>query len=215
MSVTDLVVNSFEGQAISIRADGYWNATEMCQAHGKRIDNFLRLDSTQAYLKAFEAVRVNSLTSEESQTQSEQGLGKRDSEESQTQSEQGLGKHPPLAVSQSRGGRGKQQGTWVHPQVALKLAAWLKPEFEVWVYCTIEKLLVQGEVKLKDEIEGLRSTLNQATQTIEEYDVELALSQHKQNQYKREYLEAVCLSHWEGDYADYAEDPDCYQSQSA
>ena|GEM_PF-5939848 len=28
-----------------------------------------------------------------------------------------------------------------------------------------------------------------------------------------QYLEAVCLSHWEGEYSDYSEDPDCYQSQ--
>lgn len=210
--MNEIVPSDFEGLRISTRADGYWNATEMCQAYNKRLDNFLRLDSTQAYLKAFDKLRFKSLTSEESETGSQQELGKRESEESETDSQQELDHNLKSAISQTRGGRGKQ-GTWVHPQLALKLAAWLNPEFEVWVYATIEKLFTQGEVKLKDELAGLQSALNQATETIDEYDTELALSQYKQTQLKQEYLAAVCLSHWEGDYSDYSEDPDCYQSQ--
>lgn len=211
---TSLIVSNFEGKPISTRSDGYWNATEMCEAYGKRIDNFLRLDGTKAYLKAFDKLHGNSLTSEVSQTPLEQDFGKLTSEVSQAPSEQGGEKSltsegVAKAILQKRGGRG-EQGTWVHPQVALKLAAWLNPEFEVWVYATIEKLFRTGEVKLKDEIAGLQSALNQASKTIEEYDMELALRQHEKDKLKRDYLEAVCLS--EGDYSDYLEDPECYQS---
>jgi len=32
-------------------------------------------------------------------------------------------------------------GTWMHRLLALKFAAWLSPQFEVWVYYTIDELL--------------------------------------------------------------------------
>lgn len=34
-----------------------------------------------------------------------------------------------------------QSGTWMHRILALKLAAWLDPKFEVWVFYTIDKIL--------------------------------------------------------------------------
>lgn len=34
-----------------------------------------------------------------------------------------------------------QGGTWMHRILALKLAAWLDPRFEVWVFSTIDKIL--------------------------------------------------------------------------
>ena len=55
---------------------------------------------------------------------------------------------------------GINQGTWGHPRVALKLAAWCSPRFEVWVYTVIEKLLQDGQVTLENEIESLRQSLD-------------------------------------------------------
>jgi len=43
---------------------------------------------------------------------------------------------------------GLLQGTWGHQKLALKFAAWLSPEFELWVYDRIEELLTQGYTKL-------------------------------------------------------------------
>jgi hypothetical protein len=38
---------------------------------------------------------------------------------------------------------GKQRtGTWMHRILALKFAAWLDPDFEVWVYSTIDKIIL-------------------------------------------------------------------------
>lgn len=34
-----------------------------------------------------------------------------------------------------------RSGTWMHPYLALKFAAWLNPRFEVWVFFTINKVL--------------------------------------------------------------------------
>jgi len=35
----------------------------------------------------------------------------------------------------------QKSGTWMHRILALKFAAWLSPEFELWVYRTIEEIL--------------------------------------------------------------------------
>ncbi len=63
----------------------------------------------------------------------------------------------------------KNKGTWMHRVLALKFAAWLDPDFELWVYCTIDDLLFghlrQQEESLrvsaarKNKIEQLRDQL--------------------------------------------------------
>ncbi|MEG4010491.1 KilA-N domain-containing protein [Microcoleus sp. Pol11C1] len=216
--MTDIMAQNFEGKSISIREDGYWNLTQMCQTHGRNVADFLRLKSTQDYLAVFYFDSEVDTGIPVTASKVDMGIPISTSNQDSASIVSDMGNShienkSPIDVV--KGGRSQEQGTWGHEEVALKLAAWLNPKFEVWVYRTIKKLLRTGEVKLKDEIEGLRSALNQAAQTIEEYDVELALSHHKQSQYKREYLEAICLSHWEGDYSSYAEDPDCYQAKSA
>lgn len=35
----------------------------------------------------------------------------------------------------------QKSGTWMHRVLALKFAAWLDPDFEVWIYTTIDELL--------------------------------------------------------------------------
>ena len=47
-----------------------------------------------------------------------------------------------------QGGVPELQGTWYCDTLALKLAAWLDPRFEVWVYETIKTLLLTGKVEL-------------------------------------------------------------------
>jgi len=48
---------------------------------------------------------------------------------------------------------GKQKsGTWMHRILALKFAAWLNSDFEVWVYLTIDKLLFGTYREQRDAI---------------------------------------------------------------
>jgi hypothetical protein len=47
----------------------------------------------------------------------------------------------------------QKAGTWMHRVLALKFAAWLHPEFEVWVYTTIEHLLFGRYIKLEQSHE--------------------------------------------------------------
>jgi len=50
------------------------------------------------------------------------------------------------------GGPYELRGTWVNDILALKLAAWLSPEFEVWVYTKIKELLTTGKAEIKPKI---------------------------------------------------------------
>lgn len=47
----------------------------------------------------------------------------------------------------------QKAGTWMHRVLALKFAAWLSPEFELWVYATIEKLLFGRHVEREQSFE--------------------------------------------------------------
>lgn len=47
----------------------------------------------------------------------------------------------------------QKSGTFMHRVLALKFAAWLSPDFEVWVYATIEKLLFGKHVEREQSFE--------------------------------------------------------------
>lgn len=44
----------------------------------------------------------------------------------------------------------QKSGTWMHRILALKFAAWLDPAFELWVYCTIDRIILGNFKDLKD-----------------------------------------------------------------
>lgn len=47
-----MIIKQFNDFGIEIREDGYFNATSMCKPFGKRVADYLRLDSTKAFLEA-------------------------------------------------------------------------------------------------------------------------------------------------------------------
>jgi len=73
----------------------------------------------------------------------------------------------------------QRSGTFMHRILALKFAAWLNPDFEVWVYSTIEKLLfgkyVERErsfevtVALQKEKDTLTDKVNKTGEDFERY----------------------------------------------
>jgi hypothetical protein len=134
----------FEGEPISIRAaDGYWDATAMCQRYRRLFADFYRLKTTNAYLVVASdnmGIPIDSL----------------------------------VEVSPGRNSR-----TWVHPRVALKLAAWLNPVFEFWVYSTIEKLLTEGKVELQEQLACYEKMLN--TVLYDRDELRRELPWHRQN----------------------------------
>ncbi len=84
-------------------ADGYVNATAMCQAGQRRWNHYQANDRTQSYIAALAAVTGFPAT----------GIG-------------GL-------IRSIQGGRPELQGTWIHPRLAVDLARWISPAFAVWM----------------------------------------------------------------------------------
>ena len=56
-----MITKLFNNSSIEIREDGYFNATAMCKAFGKLPKDYLKSDSTKAFLKALESTRTNLL----------------------------------------------------------------------------------------------------------------------------------------------------------
>lgn len=105
MNASGLVVRTWNDAPICRRdSDGYVDATAMCQANGKRWNDYQRLDRTQEYLKALEAVTGNPATGDQAQL-----------------------------IQMTQGGPAHLQGTWIHPRLAVDLARWLNPAFAVWM----------------------------------------------------------------------------------
>lgn len=167
-----MAIIKFDSHEITVRdSDGYWNATEMAKIFSKQPSDFFRLKATNAYLDALVEDRSRSEDSPNQGKSTVRGLSVKD------------------LVQVSQGGS-DDQGTWVDPEVGLKLAAWLNPKFEVWVFKMIRVLLTEGEVKLKDHIQELELL-------TDELSNDLALKDHQLNQMKYFVEEADVLGRWQ------------------
>lgn len=58
----------------------------------------------------------------------------------------GIEKEEDLIVSTQK------SGTWMHRVLALKFAAWLNPEFDVWIHLTIDQLLFGFAFEIEESI---------------------------------------------------------------
>ena len=73
----------------------------------------------------------------------------------------------------------QKSGTWMHRILALKFAAWLNSDFEVWVYITIDQILNQyfreqrdariEKLRIRQRKEALRGELLQKYPDFAEY----------------------------------------------
>jgi hypothetical protein len=155
-SSIDLITEQFKGCSISIRPiDNYWNLTQMAQSVGKRIDKFLKSEGTKDYASAL-AYRLNSQVVEE---YGQNGVSELKLYIPRVSSDTPNGviemverKSLKPLIEVYKGGVPELQGTWGHQRLALKFAAWLKPDLEVWVFEVIEKLFTEGQVRLIDEL---------------------------------------------------------------
>ena len=99
-----LIPHTYQGDVISQRAsDGYINATAMCRIAGKEWSEYRRLKSTKDFIPAL----ARDLNTPESAL--------------------------TITTFGSPGGDPRNQGTWVHPQVAIDLASYLSSDFKIKV----------------------------------------------------------------------------------
>lgn len=123
MTASGLTVRIWNDAGISRRdSDGYVNATAMCQANGKRWENYHRCQRTQEYIAALSqhlgAVMGNPTTGIEPQSSFGAAVA--------------LNRATGL-VHTIQGGTPALQGTWIHPRLAVDLARWISPAFAVWM----------------------------------------------------------------------------------
>lgn len=151
--MSEITKFDYKGQSISFEfADGnkMVNATEMAKPFGKPVGNFLKARHAKDYILLLEERYAKEKTSEGE-------------------------KKEVLRVV--KGGDPESQGTWMDEKLALKFAAWLSPEFELWVYDRIQELLTTGKAEIKSFspsgiIKGLRMIVEQLEQQ-EEFNVEI------------------------------------------
>ena len=96
------------------------NATEMAKAFEKRIDHFLKAEHTKAFIEAL-YLKENGVD-----------LASEFTPNGGNSANKNLDR-----IIQTKG----QNGSFFHRALALKFAAWLDPEFEVWIYTKIEELV--------------------------------------------------------------------------
>ena len=111
MSQSTLMIEDFNGTAVSFRNDGWVNATQMAKPFGKRPVDFIRLPVTHNFLAAL--------------------------------AKEVMCENPTSLFDAVKGHRadGRQQGTWMHPDLALEFARWLSPEFAIWTNRVIRRVM--------------------------------------------------------------------------
>lgn len=103
------------------------NATQMGKLFGKRPNDWLRLQSTDEFLKAL-----------------------KDSQNADMRS--GLFENEKPLFETINGGNNR--GTWMHEDVALEFSRWLHPKFAIWTNKHIKELLLKGSTSIKQEAKG-------------------------------------------------------------
>lgn len=189
MTGLTVVTEYFSDQPITIRSDGYWNLTLMCQSCGKKINDYLRLNSTGEFLKEL-CWDLNQEFIENPATESIlYGTGVTGFPATEVRRIVENFNSLKLLVEINQGGVPELQGTWGHELVALDLAAWAKPKFRVWVFKTVRRLLREGEVKLQGEVvKELRQALGCSQEQVQalealtdELDQALSLSEYQRD----------------------------------
>ncbi|AEE54524.1 KilA-N domain-containing protein [Haliscomenobacter hydrossis] len=146
--MANLVKFNYENNAISFEfSDGnkMINATEMARPFGKLPGNFLKSQHAQDYIRLLEMrYAVGGL---------ENG-------------------QPKEVLRVVKGGGTEPQGTWMDEKLALKFAAWLSPEFELWVYDRIQELLTTGKTEIREfQPSGVIQSLRLIVEKLEDQEV--------------------------------------------
>lgn len=181
----------FNGLDITPREDGFFNLTAMCKAGNKNVADFLRLDSTKAYFNSFLKLKPEDSFGHMGNPTCDQTMCDLD-----------------FYLRVSKGG--KEKGTWAHPEIAVKCAAWVNSDLEVLVYRAFTKMLRTGTVSIadiqsdidkaikpfKEENEVLKARTEYLDNLTDELASELEVMRHENNQMKYFVEEADVLGRW-------------------
>ena len=116
-----------------LRRGRYANLTQMADATGKRVDNWVRLKSTKDLITEFDRSPVYG-GAPALKAKRGRGLLNTSDLSDLTLADIMSGNIPP--------------GTWAHPDIAIQFAQWASPAFALWASRQIRTLLEHGEVAL-------------------------------------------------------------------
>jgi hypothetical protein len=126
-------IKKFENSLIAFDLDSDMvNATDMARIYKKRPIDFLKLDSTKAFIDALESdVSQNHIDDFQ-------------------------------IVTTIKGGRqdGKSQGTWMCKLLAYKFASWLDPKFEVFIYRVFNEVVENFKKEVAEKLENQQRQLD-------------------------------------------------------
>jgi hypothetical protein len=139
---------TFNGVVIVSRSeDNYINATQLCQAGGKRFNYWNNLDTTKKL--------INELESE-------------------------AGIPASQLVDIKKGNSGDfNQGSWIHPDLAIQLAQWISPSFALQVSKWIRTLFTDGNVSINIKMQNELKIKDSKIKLLED----TYLKKHKRKDY--------------------------------
>lgn len=109
---------NYDNISVAFRNDGYLHATQIAKHFGKLPKDYLKTEQTQEYIAALADNCVRRKILTD--------------------------KNQLVIIKQD----GIEQGTWLHPKLAIHFARWLDPKFAVWCDEQIEHIIA-GSLKLE------------------------------------------------------------------
>ena len=109
---------NYDNISVAFRNDGYLHATQIAKHFGKLPKDYLKTEQTQEYIAALADNCVRRKILTD--------------------------KNQLVIIKQG----GIEQGTWLHPKLAIHFARWLDPKFAVWCDEQIEHI-ISGSLKLE------------------------------------------------------------------
>ena len=164
------------------------NATEMAKIFDRQVKYFLKADETKLFISTMKGLpKDERLWNEWSPGSTNWGSK---SYTNSTEQEPNGSRSDGFFLSdndiiQRRG----HQGTWMHRLLALRFAAWLDPEFELWIYITIDQILF-GHYKEHWEAHAVQE---EAKEKMDNIKSKLLLKGGKPEQFA-EYFENLEIS---------------------
>lgn len=134
----NLIVSAYQGIEVAFTEEAWFNATSVAAAFSKRVNDWISLSSTKDYIETLFEVRL------EDENRSEELSLLTSGDRNQKIRFLNSSKLPTRFVKVKRGGKGKQDSTWFHPDLAVPFARWLNTRFAIWCDGQIRSILTQS-----------------------------------------------------------------------
>jgi len=180
MSGLHIVKSDYNGQEISFRDDGWFNATQAAAKFGKEPYEWIRQRDTVEYVSALAKRLFNNSGFLEEFNK----ISKLDGSSSASQTKLLTLVKKTGLVKTKAGAPEVGGGTWMHPKLAVAFSRWLNVDFGVWCDDKIDVLL-RGTIdikKMRHEAASSFKVMTAALQLVREEQGKMTESHHFSNE---------------------------------